>query len=148
MNYKDACTVVCFCCILAAFSSSLFAFGNLSADEVRALFSGKTLEGEFREDSKKHVDPSGVNTFYEPFVMYFSADGTVHSIRGGIKKAGKWRVDEKGSHCVKWTGKKEGCAPITKEGSVYKKYKRKGEGSRIKWVKTFTKFRPGNPDNL
>ena len=148
MKYKHASTIACFCSVLTVFSSSLFAFGNLSAEEVRALFSGQTVEGEFREGSKKHIDPSGINTFYEPFVMYFSADGAVRSIRGDVKKAGKWRVDEKGNHCVKWTGKKEGCAPITKEGRVYKKYKRRGEGSRIKWVKTFTKFRPGNPDSL
>ena len=148
MKYKHACTIACFCSVLTVFSGSLFAFGNLSADEVRALFSGKTVEGEFREGSKKNIDPSGVNTFYEPFVMYFSAGGTVRSIRGGIKKAGKWRVDEKANHCVKWAGKKEGCAPITKEGSVYKKYKSRGGGSRIKWVKTFTKFRSGNPDDL
>ena len=140
--------VACWFSVLAVFSGPLFAFGNLSAEEVRALFSGQTVEGEFREGSKKHIDPSGINTFYEPFVMYFSADGAVRSIRGDAKKAGKWRVDEKGNHCVKWTGKKEGCAPITKEGRVYKKYKRRGEGSRIKWVKTFTKFRPGNPDSL
>ena len=148
MTYKRVCAVACCCSVLTVFSSSLFAFGNLSAAEVRLLFSGQTVDGEFREGSKKHIDPSGVNTFYEPFVMYFSADGTVRSLRGGIKKTGKWRVDEKGNHCVQWAGKKEGCAPITKEGRVYKKYKSRGSGSRIKWVKTFTKFRAGNPDEL
>lgn len=140
--------VACWFCVLAVFSGPLFAFGNLSAAEVRALFSGQTVDGEFREGSKKHIDPSGVNTFSEPFVMYFSADGTVRSIRGGVKKTGKWRVDAKGNHCVQWSGKKEGCAPITKEGRVYKKYKTRGSGSRIKWVKTFTRFRAGNPDEL
>ena len=99
--------VACWFCVLAVFSGPLFAFGNLSAAEVRALFSGQTVDGEFREGSKKHIDPSGVNTFSEPFVMYFSADGTVRSIRGGVKKTGKWRVDAKGNHCVQWSGKKE-----------------------------------------
>ena len=94
-----------------------------------------------------HSDPDGVSTFYEPFIMYFSEDGSVRSIRGEIKKTGKWRVDQKGNHCVQWKGKKEGCAPIIKEGRVYKKYMKRG-GSRIKWVKTFTKFSPGNPNNL
>ena len=140
--------VVCFCAIFTAFSSPLLAFGKLSAEEVRALFSGKTVEGEFREGSNKRIDPDGVSTFYEPFVMYFSADGSVRSIRGGVKKKGNWRVDEKGNHCVQWSGKKEGCAPINKEGRVYKKYKMRSGGSRTKWVKTFTQFRPGNPDNL
>jgi len=129
------------------YANPLFAFGALTAGEVRSLFSGKTVEGEFREGSKKHSEPDGVSTFYESFVMYFSEDGAVRSIRGEIKKTGKWRVDEKGNHCVQWTGKKEACAPIVKEGRVYKKYKKRG-GSRIKWVKSFTKFSPGNPDNL
>ena len=83
--------------------------------------------------------------------QYFSEAGTVRSIRGEIKKTGKWWVDEKGNHCVQWMGKKKGCAPITKEGSTYKKYKMRsgaGGGSRIKWVKTFIKFSPGNSNNL
>lgn len=148
-TYRPAC-VIAFCCsVITVFSSPLFAFGNLSAEEVRALFSGQTVEGEFREGTQKYVDPRGVSTFYEPFVMYFSTDGTVRSIRGGTaKKTGEWRVDEQGNHCVQWAGKKEGCAPITKEGRVYKKYMTKSGGSRIKWVKTFTTFRPGNPDIL
>ena len=147
MNCKYICTVALFSALLTVFAGPLFAFGSLSAAEVRALFSGQTAAGEFRAGNRKHIDPSGVSTFYEPFVMYFSTDGTVHSIRGKKKKAGKWRVDEKGNHCVQWTGKKEGCAPIIKEGRVYKKYMRK-KGGRDKWVKTYTRFRPGNPDNL
>jgi len=148
MSYKRSCLVTLFSSLLTVFAGPLLAFGSLSAEEVRSLFSGQTAAGEFREGSRKHIDPSGVSTFYEPFVMYFSADGTVRSIRGEKKKAGKWRVDEKGNHCVQWTGKKEGCAPIVKEGRVYKKYMMRKGGGREKWVKTFTRFSPGNPDNL
>jgi hypothetical protein len=151
MRHKSTCIVTFFCCFLTVFTRSLYAFGNLPADEVRSLFSEQTVEGEFREGGKKHIDPNSVSAFYEPFVMYFSEAGTVRSIRGEIKKTGKWWVDEKGNHCVQWKGKKKGCAPITKEGSTYKKYKMRsgaGGGSRIKWVKTFIKFSPGNPNNL
>ena len=147
MKNKSACIVTFFCSFLIIFASPLSAFGNLTAEEVRSLFSGQTVDGERREGSKIHSDPDGVSTFYEPFIMYFSEDGTVRSIRGEIKKTGKWRVDQKGNHCVQWKGKKEGCAPIIKEGRVYKKYMKRG-GSRTKWVKTFTKFSPGNPNNL
>jgi hypothetical protein len=148
MKYKHTAVTACYCLVSTVLPSPLFAFGNLSAEEVRALFSGQTVNGEFREGSRKHVDPNSVNTFYEPFVTYFSADGSVRSIRGGKKKTGKWRVDAKGNHCVQWTGKKEGCAPITKEGHLYKKYMIKPGGSRIKWVKTYNKFTAGNTDNL
>ena len=147
MKYRSACMVAFYCSFLMIYANPLFAFGTLAAEEVRSLFSGQTVGGERREGSKIHSEPAGVSTFYEPFIMYFSEDGTVRSIRGEIKKTGKWRVDQKGNHCVQWKGKKEGCAPIIKEGGVYKKYMKRG-GSRTKWVKTFTKFSPGNPNNL
>jgi hypothetical protein len=35
--------------ILGFTSSHLYAFGNMSADEVRKLFTGNTVEGERRE---------------------------------------------------------------------------------------------------
>lgn len=148
MQVKWFCAAACFCSVVTVFPCPLLAFGKLSAEEVHALFSGQTVEGEFREGNRKHIDPIGVNTFYDPFFMYFSPDGTVRGVRGGVKKNGKWRVDENGNHCVQWEGKKEGCASITKEGRVYKKYMIKSGGSRIKWIKTFTTFRPGNTDNL
>ena len=144
MKHKAACLLLS---LLAVPAATLSAFGNLSADEVRTLFSGQTVEGEFRGGTEKYLEPGGVDVFAEPFVMYFSGEGAVRSLRGGKKRKGTWRVDGKGNLCVQWKGKKEGCAPVTREGSVYKKYMRRG-GGRIKWVRTFNKFTPGNTGNL
>ena len=146
MKHARARGAACFC-VFAVVVAPLLAFGNLSAKEVRTLFSGQTVEGEFREGGMKYVEPNMVSTFSEPFVMYFSTDGAVRGIRNGKKKAGKWRVDGEGNHCVQWDGNREGCAPITREGRAYKKYMRK-RGARIKWVETFTVFTPGNPGKL
>lgn len=148
MKYKSACLVILFSSLLSIIATPLVALGGLPAEEVRSLFSGQTVEGERSEGADSYTGPSALDGFSEPFVMYFSEDGSVRSIRNEIKKSGKWWVDEEGNHCVRWKkAKKDSCAPITKEGRVYKKYKKSKFGS-IKWVKTFTKFRPGNPDNM
>ena len=132
----------------SALAIPLHAADPLSADEVRELFSGNTVEGELREGTDVHVEPMGLSTFAEPFTTYFSADGTVRSLHGKKKPQGKWRVSESGDHCVRWKGKKkEACAPIIREGKVYRKYMKR-RGGRIKWVESYTKFTPGNPDNL
>jgi hypothetical protein len=134
--------------LLSALATPLYAAGQLSADEVRQLFSGNTVEGEFREGTDVHVEPSGLSTFAAPFTTYFSADGTARSLRGKKKLRGKWRTSESGDHCVRWKGKaKEACAPIIREGKVYRKYMKR-RGGRVKWVESYTKFTPGNPDNL
>lgn len=145
MNYRTALLPFL---LLSALAAPLFAADPLAADEVRGLFSGNTVEGEFREGTDVHVEPSGLGTFAEPFTTYFSTDGTVRSLRGEKKIQGKWRVSESGDHCIRWKGKKkEACAPIIRERKVYRKYM-KWRGGRIKWVRSYTKFTPGNPGNL
>ena len=148
MKHKSICLVMMLASFLSIFSTPLFALGSLSAEEVRSLFSGQTVDGERREGADSNTGLSALSGFPEPIVMYFSEDGSVRSIRNDKKKTGKWWVDEEGNHCVQWNkAKKKSCAPITKEGRFYKKYKKSKFGRTI-WVKTFTKFRPGNPDNL
>jgi len=48
MSYKRSYPVILFSSLLTVFAGPLLAFGSLSAEEVRSLFSGQTAAGEFR----------------------------------------------------------------------------------------------------
>ena len=116
-----------------------YAFGSLSADEVRSLFSGNTVEGGYVQGAKQ-----GVMSFYsEPFINYFSNDGEVYSVRGKTNKSGSWRATEKGHLCFHWESKQEKCAPIYKEGDHYKQDMMSRKG-KIKWTKTYTTVTSGD----
>ena len=115
-----------------------YASGNLSADEIRSLFSGNTVEGDYVEGRSQ-----GMSSFYsEPFVNYFADDGKVYSVKGKTNKSGVWRATEEGL-CINWNNTKENCAPIYKEGDHYKQQKKTNTG-KIKWSKTYTTFTPGD----
>jgi hypothetical protein len=89
----------------------LFAFGNLSDEEVRMLFPRKTAESSRREGTGEHVEPSDVDLHAQPFLMYFPVDGAARYLRGSGEK---WRLDGQGNLCVQRKGKKGGCAPSPK----------------------------------
>ena len=104
------------------FSSQSLAFGKITADEVSALFSGNTVEGERRDGGMPGVDaPNRVEDYAIAFIAYFDNDGTVKKKTSNKPKLGKWSVTDDGELCVKWKGKKEKCAPVRKEGKVYKR---------------------------
>ena len=60
------------------FSSQSLAFGQMSAAEVSALFSGNTVEGERRDGGVPGVDaPNKIEEHATQFINYFDNDGTV-----------------------------------------------------------------------
>ncbi|MGB5541215.1 MAG: hypothetical protein WBO37_14070 [Gammaproteobacteria bacterium] len=119
-----------------------YASGNLSADEIRSLFSGNTVEGDHEEGRSQ-----GMSSFYsEPFVNYFADDGKVYSVTGKTDKSGVWRATEEGL-CINWNNTKENCAPVYKERDHYKQQKKNNTG-KVKWSKTYTTFTPGDIKSL
>lgn len=101
--------------LLLALSASLLvtngvaADAALSAEQVKALFSGKTFDGH-NEDKDKD------------FQVYSAADGTmIHKNRKRTKEA-SWEVDEDGQHCG--ILKRKVCGKIVPVGDgVYHKMK-------------------------
>ena len=143
MHTYQAFIKVFFSAIMLLAIKPSYAFGNLSADDIRSLFSGNTVEGGYQEGRKQGV----MNFYSEPFINYFANDGKVYSVRGKTKKSGSWSVTEKGDLCIIWKDKKEKCAPIYKDGDHYKQdmISRKG---KIKWTKTYTTFALGDTKTL
>lgn len=124
----------------AVFGSALAVFfvvpcladDALSASQLKTLFGGgKTFEATNEE--------RGIS-----FTNYFSPDGRVAMIteRGG-KRKGTWRVDESGTHCVKWEDQSEICHKVVRQGDgTYKRFL--GD----KHVVTIHKVTDGNPNNI
>ena len=128
--------------------SHLLASSNLSADEVRKIFTGNTAEGERREYEKPGGGFSGkLIEFPEKFVSYYAEDGTLKQIIGEQKKTGKWRVTDSGELCIEGKGKEEKCAPVYKEGDIYKRVTKNKTGSPL-WEMRYIRFIPGNGSNL
>lgn len=139
---------VFFILILCMSGGHLLAFGNMSAEEVRTLFTGNTVEGERREGEKGGLMPPGtVVNYAEKFSMFFADNGKVKRIIGERHNKGRWRVAESGELCLKWKGKKETCAPVYKAGKAYKRVTKKSSG-RVLWELEFIRFTPGNEYDL
>ena len=148
------CTVLA-SCLIGISQVALAEKRALSADEVTAMFSDKTVWGHHTNKPKKYM-------------VYYSPDGTFKRKRivegstnqngiavvlsssqsgGGIYKTkqvdtnkivqGKWSVDEKGRLCIK--KKKKKCRMIVDDNGVIKRYK---ESNNHVW--TFTKFEDGD----
>lgn len=66
---------------------------RLTADELRAFYSGKTVTGEHFRRGLSH-------TYYDP-------DGSVRSVsEDGTERLGKWWIDEEeDKRCVRWNHK-------------------------------------------
>jgi len=116
------------------FSPIVSAGGYMSADEVKALVTGKTTIGHH---AFKDSDGAG----------YFDASGKTYGKNRGL---GTWRVKSDGAHCIKNDGsKKERCRYIKKDGDVYKRYVVKGDVMKShKHVWTWTKIEDGNTQNF
>ena len=133
---------------LSVSGNPLLAFGYLSADEVRTLFTGNTAEGELRMGKKGGLGPPNmVENYPERFVMFFAEDGTVMRKTGELHETGKWRVTSKGKQCIQWEGKEEKCAPVYKDGKIYREVIINKMG-RIQWEMKYIGFIPGNRHDL
>jgi hypothetical protein len=134
--------------ILCMSGGHLFAFGNMSAEEVRTLFTGNTAEGNRREGARLGSGPSNaLENYAEVFVIFFSKKGIAKYKVGDERKKGKWYVTDSGKLCLKWKGVKEDCAPVYKDGKVYKRATKNKIG-RVLWELEFIRFTPGNKSNL
>ena len=130
------------------FSWQSHAFGNMTATEVTALFSGNTVEGERREGGVPGIDaPNKVEVYATEFIAYFDNDGTVKKKAGGKKKRGVWRVTGKGDLCIKWGERKEKCAPVYKDGEAYKRVVKRRSGF-VLFELTYIRFTPGNEHGM
>ena len=134
--------------ILGVSGSHVLAFGNMSADEVRTLFAGNSAEGDRREGARPGTVPlNALENYPEEFVIFFAKKGIVKYKAGDKRNKGKWRVTDSGKLCLKWKGEKEDCAPVYKEGKVYKRATINRMG-RVLWEFEFIRFTPGNEYNL
>lgn len=104
---------------------------TLTGDEVRALFSGKT------------VDYVHVTRGFRMSV-YYADDGSMRGMRDGNKTGGSWRVNDKGELCIEY-GKGDRCRHIVEEDGEYRKYKEEN-GEKLHIV-TYHTFTDGNPNN-
>ena len=133
---------------LCVTGSHLFAFGNLTADKVRTLFSGNTTEGERREGIPPGLGPPNMTENYvEEFKIFFAENGTAKIKIGDKRGTGKWSVTDSGELCLKWKEKKKRCAPVYKSGKVYKRATKRRMG-RVRQELVFIRFAPGNVHDL
>jgi hypothetical protein len=129
--------------ILGFSSSYLNAFGNLSADEVRKLFTGNTVEGERREYGGWGTGfAHTLSNFAEKTLSQFAQDGTLNEQVADQHKTGKWHVNENGDLCVELEGRKEHCAPVMKQGDYYIRIIRNERGRSLAQIR-YTSFTPG-----
>ena len=133
---------------LCLFCNQLTAFGNLSAAEVKSLFSGNTVTGEQRQGVAAGTGPhDAVENYAIPFTAYYNSNGTLEKQVNNKLKTGKWRVADDGRLCTQWKGKQEKCEPVHKEGKLYKRAVRNKSG-RILWEFSFIHYYQGNKSGL
>jgi len=91
-----------------------FSVDYLKADQVKKLFSGKTVTGSDLEKGSA-------------FTRYYDPNGTVLNDAQGYKSTGKWRVEGSGAHCVTWDNEgEEQCLHIKDNGDgTYTKIRNK-----------------------
>jgi len=145
MKYNANVFLLLFLCLSG---SHLFAFGNMSADEVRKLFTATTAEGEQRDGVAPGLGPKNMTENYpENFVIFFDENGTATHKIGDKRKTGKWRVTDNGKLCIKWEDMKKKCAPVYKDGKNYIRVTRSKMG-RVLLELVFIQFTPGNKYDL
>jgi len=107
MNNKILMLVIAFSTSLLA--NSVAAGEALSADQVRALFTGKTFDGYNENKGKK-------------FRVYSNVDGTMLHQNAKRTKEADWKVESDGQHCGLL--KRKVCGKIVPVGDgVYHKIK-------------------------
>ena len=145
MQYISTLAFVVTACVI---SSQSFAFGKMSATEVNALFSGNTVEGERRDGGVQGIDaPNKIQEYATEFVVYFDNDGTLKKKTSSMSTMGKWRVTDNGDLCIQWKGKKEKCAPVHKDGKVYKRVIKRRSGF-VLFESRYIRFTSGNEYGL
>jgi len=120
--------------LLVLFSQTVMAGETLNAEQVRSLFSGKTVEYHHQ---MLNFD----------FVVYHAPDGSLRGTREGQPMSNmQWSVNDKGELCIAYHERNR-CHPIMKQNGVYKKYTISKSGE-IKILVTYRKFIDGNPNNF
>ena len=106
----------------------------LGADEVKALFTGKTAN--WKNHKKGHTG-----------IGYFAPDGKLTGLKNGTDKIQHgWHVNDDGELCIDKSGDTK-CTIIEKSGDEIKKIKVKPNGKRIH-IMTYSNFVDGNPNNF
>lgn len=111
--------------------ASASAADKLSADQIKTMFNGKTVEA--------YSELRGIKQ-----TTYFTPDGRMVQANGaGEKLQGVWRADASGKHCVKWAGKEESCHEVLPQADGTFKKLENG-----KHIVTIQKIIDGNPGKL
>ena len=122
----------CLLTVAMAFSGASVAEKILTGDEVKALFSGKT------------VDYTIVRQGFS-VSAYYAEDGSMRGLSREKKQmTGSWHVNDRGELCIEY-GKGDRCRHIVEEGGEYRKYKE--ENGKQVHVVTYHTFTDGNPHN-
>ena len=111
-----------------------FADEELNAEEVKGLFSGKTVS--WVQHKKGHTGTG-----------YFAPDGKLTGLRNGTDKFQYgWSVNDDGHLCIEKSSETN-CRVIEKSGDEIRKIKVKPSGKRIH-IMTYSDFVDGNPNNF
>ena len=113
---------------------TLLPDGTLTADQLTALFSDKTVESITAV--KERVSLS-----------YYASDGKMRQTRNGQTRFGTWRVRADGRICLQMEQLREKCRIIVKKDGIYKKYIVRKSGRHQNTV-NYLKFWSGNPFGL
>lgn len=121
---------------LFGFPAISVAVEYLSAEEVKQLITGKTVEAE----NPRRATSS---------VTYFDTDGTFRQLLEGKPEKGTWSVSDDGYLCTNREGWGSSCRKISKEGEVWKLYKVPEKITKpIEYKKTYLRILDGNSNNL
>jgi len=104
--------------------------GKMDSEEVRALFTGKTVESVLIKTGRVSL------TYYNP-------DGTLSQLQKGKNRSGTWMVRGDGRICLQFGDEKRMCRIIVKEGDGYAKYIFKRDGNHERII-TYRSFKDGN----
>lgn len=104
--------------------------GTLTAQEITALFSNKTVHSVTVVQGRRSVS-------------YYAPDGEIFQMRNGVKRTGHWRVTKDDRICLRMEDLPEKCRIIVAENGGYKKYIVKKNGMHQATV-TYLSFQEGN----
>ena len=120
--------------LLMMLTHSVAAAETLHADQVKALFSDRTVE--YRHEKLGFE-----------FVVYHAPDGSLRGTRDGQPMGElQWSVNDRGELCIAYN-RKQSCHPIMNDNGIYKKYTVTDNGER-KILLTYRRFIDGNPNDF